>query len=535
MRIQRYLALGLAWVSLAPSAVSQNLNAGQIERTAQRLTHALLERGFEVNRGYVKLWKIEDCQYTFDRIGLCLGNNPAAPYVIVAAPPWPDEAAIAQIRTVWGPSPRKYEDVFRFDPREALIILVQMPPPARFFSEQSWIFTRQGTYDATSETYLNMVDLTNKGVLPDFVVPLFFRQVPLRDNDIPERVFVASSLSNPINNVVIEKQAETAFGQQRYFIVTPDDYMNTAIRNAFANVSIADEAIFTEHIPSNLNLGLNLASDDFVTWFRYSQPNDGGAPGTPSYIWRKNLPIAVLRVRDTNHQPQPYPAFTTEDLEVRTAFDEKSAFGSDLNHLVSAVASKWGLHCTKPDCADMGAQHFMDLEIDPIWEVGPLCTLIGENCLLDNQDMDLQLYGRPSVDHGEVYAVAGTLGTRTGNATYVALGINKVSQYIGVANLSDEVLKDTASGYAEEVPGNNCPAANHTKTTDCLFLYYFTRDCSVVENVTGEKNCFEIDTKLVPLEPKDFIAFSLRDYIRPGTQRGPDPSSVLPAMAIRVR
>jgi hypothetical protein len=532
--MQRHLTLGLVWLSLVPWAVSQNLNPGQIERTAQHLTHALLERGFEVNRGYVKLWKMEDCQYTFDRIGLCLGNNPAAPYVVVAAPPWPDEAAIAQIRTVWGPSPRKYEDVFRFDQHEAIILLVQMPPPARFFSEQSWIFTRQGTYDTSSETYLNMVALTNAGVLPDFVVPLFFRRVPLPDN-IPERIFVASSLSNPINNVVIERQANKAFGQRRYFIVTPDEYMNTAIRNAFAEVGVANEAVFTDPIPSNVNLGLDLGSDDFVTWFRYSQPDDGGMHGTPSYVWRKNLPIAVLRVRHTDHQPQPYPAFTTEDLEVRTGFDEKVTFESDLNNLVSAVASKWGLHCSKPDCSDLGAQRFMDLEIEPIWEVGPRCGAIGENCLLDNWDMDLQLYGRPSVDHGEVYAIAGTLGTRTGNATYVALGINKVSQYVGVANLSDEVLKDTASRYAEEVSGNKCPAANHTKTTDCLFLYYFTRDCSVVENVTGEKNCFEIDAKLIPPKTMDSIAFSLRDYIRPGTQRGPDSSHVLPSMVIRVR
>ena len=525
------VALGF---SLAPWAAAQNLNAGQIERTAQQLTRALLERGFEVNRGYVKLWKIEDCQYTFDRIGVCLGNNPAAPYVIVAVPPWPDETPIPQIRTVWGPSPPKYEDVFRLDPREAIIILAQMPPPARFFSEQSWIFTRQGTYDTSSETYKNMVKLTNSGVLPDFVLPLFFRKVPLPD-DIPARIFVGASVNNPINHVVIERQATTAFDQQRYFVVTPDDYMNTEVRKAFAGIAVREEAIFTDRIPSNVNLGLDLASDDFVTWFRYSQPDDGGGPGTPSYLWRKNLPIAVLRVRHTAHTTEPYPPFTTKDLEVRTAFDEKKTFESDLNHLVSAVAGKWGLHCAEPDCSDLGAQHFLDLETDPIWEVGPRCMEIGENCLLDNWDMALHLYGRPSVDHGEVYAISGTLGTRTGNATYVALGINRVSQYVGVANLSDEVLKDTASGYKGEVPGNKCPAAGHTLTSDCLFLYYFTRDCSVVENVTGERNCFEIDAKLIPPEAQDFVAFSFRSVLRPGTQRGPDSSLVLPPMILRVR
>jgi hypothetical protein len=519
---------------LAPRAVSQNLNAGQMERTAQRLTQALLERGFEVNRGYVKLWEADDCQYTFERIGLCMGNNPAAPYIVVAAPPWPDEAVIAQIRTVWGPSPPKYEDVFRFDPREALIILVQMPPPARFFSEQSWMFTRQGIYDTTSDTYKEMVALTEAGVLPDFALSLFFKKVPLPE-DIPERILVAATLSNPINNVVIERQAKTSFGQQRYFIVTPDDYVNTAVRSAFAEIAVAKEAIFTDQIPSNLNVGLDLASDDFITWFRYAQPDDGGGPGTPSYIWSKNLPMAVLRVRHAGHQAEPYPPFTTDNLETRTAFPEKDTFESDLSSLVSAVSSKWGQHCTKQDCSDMGATTFFDLQTDPIWMVGPRCTLIGENCLLDNWDTSYEIYGRVSVDHGEVYAVAGTLGTRTGNATYVGLSINKASKFVGIANLSDKVLQDTASGYAGEVSGNKCPAVNHTKTTDCLFLYYFTRDCSVVENATGEKNCFTIDEKLIPLSDHDSIVFAVRDYIRQGTERGPESSFVLPPMLIRVR
>lgn len=518
MRMQRHLTLGLVWLSLLPWAVSQTLNPGQIERTAQQLTHTLQEQGFEVNRGYVKLWTIEDCQYTFDRIGLCLGNNPAAPYVVVAAPPWPDEARIAQIRTVWGPSPTKYEDVFRFDPHEALIVLVQMPPPARYFSEESWMFTRQGTYDTSSETYLNMVALTNAGVLPDFILPIFFKQVPFSE-DIPARVFVGASLSNPINNVVIERQAKTSFGQQRYFIVTPDDYVNAAVRSAFAEIGVEREAIFTEQIPSNTNVGLDLASDDFVTWFRYAQPDDGGTAGTPSYIWRKNLPIAVLRVRHTDHAAQPYPAFTTESLEPRTAFNEKEAFDSDLNHLVSAVASKWGLHCSQPDCSDLGAKKLIDLQTDPMWLVEPRCLEVGENCMLDQWDAALQLYGRFSLDDGEIYAVAGTLGTRTGNSTYVGVSLNKVSQFVGVANLSDEVLHDTANAYSGLIPGNKCPATNHTQTTDCLFLYYFTRDCSVVKNMTGETNCFEITEKMVPSGKNDSVAIGLRDYMKPGTKR----------------
>jgi hypothetical protein len=437
---------------------------------------------------------------------------------------------IQEIRSVWTPSPPGYEDLFRLDPREAIIILAQMPSPARYFSEQSFVFTRQGAYD--SEAYQRFISDPD---VPDFARPIFFRTVPLPEN-IPQRILLFSSLSDTINNVVIERKSGKAFDQMRHFIITPDQVMDQKVRDIFKGISVRDENIFTEQIPSNLKIGLSRDSDDFVTLFRYAQPDDGGAPGTGSYIWRKNLPLVVLRVRHTAHSPQPYPAFTKEQLEPRTAFDEY-ALQDDLNNLVSAVSSKWGRPCTQANCSDRDAKTFLDFQRGPIWMQGPLCVPIGEDCLGDNWDAAYFIYGRVSVDHEAagypVWAVAGALGTRTGNATYVGLSINKVSKFVGVKNFSDRVLQDTAQAYEGEISGNKCPAVNNTKTTDCLFLYYFTRDCSVVENVTGERNCFEIDTTLIPED--DSIVFGLRDYVRPETQRGPDSQFVLPAVAIRVR
>jgi hypothetical protein len=252
----------------APWALSQNVrsvNPGLVESTAQRLTHALLEKGFEVNRGYFKLWEVDDCPYTFDKLGLCFGNNPAAHYVTFGVPPWPDESVIQEIRSVWTPSPPGYEDLFRLDPREAIIILAQMPPPARYFSEQSFVFTREGAYDTNA--YQKLVDDAN---VPDFAPHIFFRTVPLPEN-IPQRILLFSSLSHAINNVVIEKQSEKAFDQMRHFIITPDQVMDHKVRDIFKGISVRDEDIFTEHIPSNLKIGLSRDSDDFVTLIRYAR------------------------------------------------------------------------------------------------------------------------------------------------------------------------------------------------------------------------------------------------------------------------
>ncbi len=74
----------------AGNVMSANKVPGQVESKARRLMHDLKKEGFEVGRGYFKLWTVNDCDYTFNKMGTCYGNNPAAPYVIVTLPPWPE-------------------------------------------------------------------------------------------------------------------------------------------------------------------------------------------------------------------------------------------------------------------------------------------------------------------------------------------------------------------------------------------------------------------------------------------------------------
>ncbi|MGD0281674.1 MAG: hypothetical protein ABSB95_04855 [Dissulfurispiraceae bacterium] len=487
--------------------MSENKVPCSVESTAQRLTLDLLKQGFEVSRGYFKLWTADQCAYTFGIMGMCYANNPAAPYVTFAVLPWPGEYVDASTSSLWGPSQEGYNDIFRFDPREAIVILGELPSPAAYFSEQTYLFSRQGTY-TTGSTYKAIAQF-----MPA-LLRFFFAYMP----DDTARFQSFSTISNPINNVVIERQSNAAFGQIRYFIITPDQFMDNTIRNELATISINKEDIFTEQIPSDMRIGLDQAADDFTTFIRYSQPDDGGTPGTLSDIWRTNLPLVVLRVRDTrtDRDPNLYPPVV---LETRTAVDE-SPLQPDLISLVSAVAGKWGQPCVNSDCSDR-AQSFKDLQTFPSYMVGPLCIPIGENCLGDNWDAAYQLYGPASLDNGEIYAVAGTLGTETGNATYVGFGINYADVFLGVANLSNKDLDGTANGYAEVV--NN---------TDKFYLYYLTRDCSGLEGLT-DGNCFELPVTLIP--SGKHLGLSVRDYVRPGTERGPDSSFVLPSMVIKLQ
>lgn len=120
--------------------------------------------------------------------------------------------------------------------------------------------------------------------------------------------------------MVIENRSSAIWDQVRYFVITPDQAMDSAVRQALVRLGIPDEDVFTEQIPTmlgdtNMTIGLDEGSDDFLTVLRYAMPDDGGGDSARSTAWRERLPLVVLRVRDTRpaHQPQPYPpaAFET--------------------------------------------------------------------------------------------------------------------------------------------------------------------------------------------------------------------------------
>lgn len=491
------------------SPMPENKVPGSVESKARQLMNNLKKQGFQVERGYFKLYTNEDCPTTFEEIGTCWGNNPAAPYVQFAIPSWPEEYIDPATDTAFGLNLEGFHNSYRLDPREAIVIIGVLPPPAHYFGMQTYHFTRQGGFDLTSETYRFMESIP-------LLLNRFFNKVPQNQ----ERVINFASLSNSINHMVIERQSGEAFGQQKYFIITPDQIMDDTIRNALGAVSVSESDIFTEQIPYNLILGLDEAADDFITIIRYAMPFDGGGMDAPSTQWRDDLPLVVLRVRDIrpNRLPVDYQPFTEpEEKQISDEF----YLQDDLNNLLQAVSLRWG------QSAAVGkVLPFLRVETYPINMVGPKCTPIGMNCLGDTQDTTYQYSFPLPVGSQVVYGVVGTLGTQTGNATYVGLGLNSTPRLLGFANLADEDLLSTASSYAQSV--NN---------TDKFFIYYFTRDCSGLEQFT-DGHCLELSNTDLPLctNPADpacsKLTLSIRDYLPPGSQRGPDPNFILPARVI---
>jgi len=157
----------------------------------------------------------------------------------------------------------------------------------------------------------------------------------------------------------------------------------------------------------------------------------------------------------------------------------------------------------------------------PVNLVGPACTEIGMNCLGDTQDTTYQATFNLGLDAGEIYAVAGTLGTETGNAVYVGLSVNESAMLEGIENIENRILKNTATRYAGTV--NN---------TDKLYVYYLTRDCSGLDDLT-DGNCFSVSEDVIPVS--DFFKLIQRLYIHSGTQRGPDSALTLPPRLIKLK
>jgi hypothetical protein len=429
-------------------------------------------------------------------------------------PAWPDEWVDPATAGMVGPTVEGYNGSYRLDPREAIVILGELPPPARYFGLQTYLLSRPGEWDEDSPQYLFVRD--NVPALLD----TFFTKLPKND----ERLQLFADLSDAINNVVIENGSGTVWGQVRTFVITPDRTMDHAVRQALVRLGIPDNTVFTEQIPSvlgdaNMAIGLDEESDDFLTVLRYAMPDDGGGDGTRSNAWRERLPLVVLRIRDTrpSHQPQPYPPV---EFETRYgATPPEITYAPNLIKLAEAICSRWGQACNLKPLLNMKASELN-------W-TGPECVKVGMNCLAPNEDAAYFMSSRLWLPNDRVYAVVGALGTRTGNATYVGLGLNSSVTQLGFANIDDDELAGSADGY--DVP-------NH----DRFFLQYFARDCTGLEALTGGKHCYSIGDQLPDCpDPADLtcamLVLSVRDYLLPGSQRGPAPELTLSPRVIALQ
>jgi hypothetical protein len=81
----------------------------------------------------------------------CLANNPAAPWVAPIVKTWPDEYVDPAAVNAVGKVPSGYTGTYRLDPRDAIVVYGEMPPPGHYMSLQTWEFSQNGRWSA--DTY----------------------------------------------------------------------------------------------------------------------------------------------------------------------------------------------------------------------------------------------------------------------------------------------------------------------------------------------------------------------------------------------
>jgi hypothetical protein len=371
----------------------------------------------------------------------------------------------------------------RLGEQEALVVLGELPPPGRYFGFQPYIFSREGQLDEADVLFQSLTDPFMKSIL--------FMKSPN-----PSRPLVFSSIGDSINNVVIEHQSGAAFGEQRFFIMTPDAGLEKEMRQVLLQSGVPDTRhIFKAPIPASFaKLGLNSSADDFMTVLRYALPEDEIAGDQ----WRQQLPLVVFRVRshERNQIATPYSVSVRETRSVRSELNLQHS----LDKLVVGLKNRWAqMNSVSSEFRSLLLA--MDL-------LGEHCIKRPMNCLGDTADADYQISETASVDQDEILAVAGTLGTVTGNATYTSLAVNRIPELIGVSNLTDKDLKGTASDL---FPGS--------QDSEKLYLVYFARDCG------NMKHCHPITEAMVP--HGDQLKFIQRNYVVPGTTRGPAPGGLV--------
>ena len=114
---------------------------------------------------------------------------------------------------------------------------------------------------------------------------------------------------------------------------------------------------------------------------------------------------------------------------------------------------------------------------------GPYCRSIGMDCQADQQEAALFFSSPRALDSGQILAVIDTLATETGNATYVGLSANDASMMVGDVNVLDSDSKDSEGKVIKGLTGSADVYNATVSNTDKFFVHYFTKDCTVLDNV----------------------------------------------------
>lgn len=383
------------------------------EDTAQRLTAALTQRGYTVQTGQLRFFRIEDCL----AMPNCVGNNPSSPYGMYCLPPAPGDT-VARHAEPPCPTDGDLRWVWRLRQDEALVFLGQTPPSAAYFSFRSYLFSRPGWF-RRRELFASLGDALNLQVIATAGSP-------------------DGATGNP-------------FAQETVVISTADRRLDAVLRELLPSSGAPEAIINTDVIPPELvRMGLVKKNDDFAMLFRVALFADPAA----GERYMRTPPATILRV--TPPTPTAIEPFPAKPLRPHGTHTSESWLYPALDELIAAVKARY-------HSLDVKNRRTLWLEL-----IGRTCIERGLFCLGDNPDT---LYG-PSLptwlsDNPEDFLiVVGINHEATGKTRYTNLGVYHTKRLMGIGAVTGNAVAGSADRYLP-----NHPARQY------LYAYKFARDC----------------------------------------------------------
>lgn len=254
MRVQRFLAFGLAWLGLTLCAFSQS--PGQDHRALAAFRKALRQDGFHVNTGATTVLNLVAawCASTPGFDHALYSNN--QPYLQLLVPKSTQE-------------PGQLTSNFQLGPEEAIVLIGLTPPPERYFG--------------------------------------FYPFLRTRVNAEGTRQSLWATLGDAVNNATVKTTGPMPFNSPVALIFTPDQGTDARVRAALQQAGYPAGIINTVVFPASmLNLGHSNAADELFVALRnalWQNEADGNA-----YI--RNPPLHLFRVTpriETIANPFPAP------------------------------------------------------------------------------------------------------------------------------------------------------------------------------------------------------------------------------------
>lgn len=377
----------LWWLAACRESDGPPIPSREAELPPPLLTEVFERDGFVVQQGSWSWLDYLDC---CEVDGFCLFNNPSSPYGYVSVPPGPGQSA---------PDLDGGRE-FHLRRDEAIVVTLEAPPLARYFSFRSYLMTRpvEG--------------------MPD------------------QRVF--GSLGPSMHHLVMaEQRGAEIWGQPLAIVISADAGVEAQVRDGLVEAGHDPRTIHFDRIPEDVaHLGLDAVADRFSAAARvavFEDPDAGAAyladPGAT--VWRL-----------TPTEPVEAPSsHRLAGLPVMGSGVDESAWEGALDALEAAVLERWA---GRPALV----LNAIGVAIDSID-----CIASG-SCGGDTNDRYYGVLPGSIVLPGDdrFLVLLGVNHQRTGKASYSNVSVDSRFHLLGVDAVDSDQMVGTASAHLPDHP-----------------------------------------------------------------------------------